>query len=84
MDYYWYPSGRKFYKAKKYINTVELSKEKNYSETSRMQCCVSGSVPTGSVFRSFLDPDQYSEYGSGSTHAKHCKYRLKWRQKMYP
>ena len=23
----------------------------------------------GSVFRSFLDPDPYSEYGSGSTHA---------------
>ena len=33
------------------------------------QCCGSGSV-----FRSFLDPDPYSEYGS--------KYRLKWRQKM--
>ena len=23
----------------------------------------------GSAFRSFLDPDPYSEYGSGSTHA---------------
>ena len=26
-------------------------------------------IRIGSVFRSFLDPDLYSEYGSGSTHA---------------
>ena len=33
---------------------------------TRKMCCGSGS---GSIFRSFLDPDPYSEYGSGSTHA---------------
>ena len=30
----------------------------------------------GSVFRSFVDPEPYSEYGSGSTHV-YCKYRIK-------
>ena len=37
-------------------------------------------IRIGSVFRTFLDPDPYSKYASGTTHVN-CKC-IKWRQKV--
>ena len=39
-------------------------------------------IRIGSVFRSFVDPDPYSQYGSGSTYVNTYRYRIKYRQKV--
>ena len=45
------------------VNGPDFSPGGTKNSTHQQQCCGSGYV-----FRSFMDPDPYSEYGSGFTH----------------